>query len=128
VECPNFKGNHIAFSSECAKKAEDTRETLERRRREPAGSNTKTGGPRVGANKTVLSLRPKAPKGGERGGSEEEKADAEQGGAKAQDVTIVESLTPTPMATPAPSATGESMTAGTIIEPKNVTGVIAPNV
>lgn len=39
-KCPNCKGNHIALSSRCAKKAEGTKEARKRRRREPAGRTT----------------------------------------------------------------------------------------
>ena len=101
MKCPNCKGNHIAFSSRCAKKAEATNEAQERRRTEPAGRTTKTAGPTSGANKTALSLRARAPESSERGGSNEELADADQGKAGAEDITMVESTTPTTMATPA---------------------------
>jgi hypothetical protein len=43
---------------------------------------------------------------GERSGSKEVMADAEAGVAEAEDVTLVESITPSTKATPGPSATG----------------------
>jgi len=126
-KCPKWEGNHITFSSRCAKKAEATREAPERRRCEPAGWTKKTAGPPSGANRTALGPRARAPESGERGGSEEEMADAEEGGAEPKDITMVESTTPTTMAMPAPSATETAMAVGTGIEPRNLAGVIVPN-
>jgi hypothetical protein len=127
-KCPNCKGNYITFSSRCAKKGEAAREAREWRRMDPAGRTSKTAGPTSGANKTALGLRARAPGGGERNGSQEEMADAEEGGAEAEDVTMVESTTATTTARPAPSATVIATAAGAGIEPenKNATGVAPP--
>jgi len=124
-KCPNCKGNHIAFSCRCAKKAEATSETRERRREDQAGWTTKTTVPTSDANRTELRLRARAPECGERGGSKEEMAYAEEGGAEAEAITMAESTTLTPMATPALSAPGTAKAVGTGI---NGMGVAAPNV
>jgi len=127
-KCPNGRGNHIAFSSRCAKNSEATREAWERRRREPAGWTTKTAGPISGVTTTALSLRARALERGESGGSGEEMANAKEGGAEAEDITMVGSTTLRTTATPAQSAPGTGMAVGTGIEPRNNTGVTAPNV
>jgi len=127
-KCPNCEGSHIAFSSGCAKKAEATREARERRRKEPAGRTMQTTGATTGANRIVLGLRTRAPEGGERSGSKEERADAEEGGIEAEDVTMAESTLPTPTATAAQTAAGTATAAVTSIELGNVTGAAAPNV
>jgi hypothetical protein len=123
---PNCKGNHIAFSSRCAKKMEATREAWEWRRREPARQTSKTAGPISAANRTALGLRARVPGGGERSGSEEEMANAQEGGAETEDVTLVQSTTPSTTATPSPSATGIATAAGAGIEPITRTGVVPP--
>jgi hypothetical protein len=87
-----------------------------------------TARPTTGANKTALRPRARAPGGGERSGSEEEMADAEEGGAEAEDVTMVESTPPTTTAMPAPFVTVIATAPGARIEPenKNGTGVAPP--
>jgi len=54
-------------------------------------------------------------------------ADAEEGAAEAEDVAIVESTTPTTMATPAPSRTEIATEAGGGIESINRTEVAPPS-
>lgn len=127
-KCPNRNGNHITFTIRRAKKAEATREARERMRREPAGRTTQTAGPSSEANTSALGLRARATKGGGRGGSDKKMADAEGGGAEAEDVTMLESMTQTTTAMLAPSTTETVMATGTGIEPKNRMGVAAPNV
>jgi hypothetical protein len=51
---------------------------------------------------------------------------SEEDGAEAEDVTLVESTTPTRTATPAPSTTGTAIAAGATIEPNYRMGVAAP--
>jgi len=125
---PNCKGKHIALSSRCAKRAEATSEAGDRRRRDSAGRTTQTTRPTSGANRTVLGLGVRAPEWGESGGSELDRADAEEGGVEAEDVTLAESMMPTTTATPAPSATGTATAAGTGIESDNGMGAATPNV
>jgi hypothetical protein len=124
-KCPNYKGNHIAFSSRCALKTEAMTEERDWRRREPAGQTSKTMGPTSGVNRTALGLRVRALGGGEMSGCEGEMADAEEGGAEgeAEDVTMVEgtTLTATTTATPASSTKGIAMAPGAGIEPQNGT-------
>jgi len=58
-------------------------------------------------------------------------ADAADGGAEAENVTMVESTMPTTMATPAPTAIGTATAAtdaGNGIDPTNGTGAATPNV
>ena len=125
---PNCKGNHITFSSRCAKRVEATRDKWERRRREPAGWTTQTPGPTSGANRTALGQRTRALDVGERGGSGEEMADADEYGGEAEDVTITESAMPTTMAMPTPPLTGTTTVAGTGIEHGNGMGASMPDV
>jgi hypothetical protein len=128
-KCPNCKGNYIAFSSRCTKKAEATREEQERRRREPAGQTTKTVGPRLQANKIALGLSTRALGGGAGGTCKEVMADAEVGGAEAEDVTMVESTMPMRTAMLAPASKVTATAAGGGIEPKSGMAVAAtPNV
>jgi len=127
-KCPNCKGRHIAFSSRCAKKVEDTREAWGRRRKEPAGQTMQTMGPTTGANRIVLGLRTRVPEGGKRSGSDEEMADAQEGGREADDVTMADSTSPTAIAMVGSTAAGTATAAVTSIEVGNETGAAATNV
>jgi hypothetical protein len=69
-----------------------------------------------------------APEGGNRGRSKEEMGNAMEGGVEAEDITMVESTTPTTTATPVILAMGTGRIAETGIEPRNRTGVAALNV
>jgi len=127
-KCPNCKGSHIAFSSIYAKETEATREARERRRKEPAGRTMQTTGPTTGANRIVLGLRTKAPEEGERRWSEEETADAEEGGIEAEDVSMAESTSPMATAKTAPTAAGKASAVVTCIELGNEAGDATSNV
>jgi hypothetical protein len=106
--------------------AEATWEAQENSRREPAGRTTKTAGPTSGANRSALSLRGRAIEGGESGGSEDEKADAEEGGAEAEVFTMVVSTRPTTPEMPALFVTGTATAEGASIEPDTRSGVTPP--
>jgi len=86
--------------------AEATKEARERRRNEPPGRTMQTTGPLTVANRIGLGLRTVAPEGGARSGSEEEMADAEEGGMEAEDSTMARSTCPPATATAAPTAAG----------------------
>jgi hypothetical protein len=98
---PNCKGNHIAFSSRCAKKTEVMRAAREERRRQPAGRTARAWGATTGTNRITLGRRAEALGGGDRARSEEEMADArvEEAGEEAEDVTMDKRATATTTAT-----------------------------
>jgi len=103
--CPNCKGNHIAFSSRCAKKSEAARAARQSRKtgtagRAPASKATHTA---TGTNRVVLGHRPRgggAADGG-RAEGEGEMADAEEEEAtgEARDVMMTEAEIATTTAT-----------------------------
>jgi len=77
-KCPNFKGNHIAFSSRCMKKREDTTAVRLSTNIALAGQAS-TGAAQelaTGSNGAVLGPRPQGVAGG--GGDEEEMADEDE--------------------------------------------------
>jgi hypothetical protein len=102
-----------------------SREGLERRRKEPAGRTMQTMGPITVANGIVLSLRIRAPEGGDRGGSEEQMVHPEQEGIEAEDITMAESTSPKAMAHHTPTAAGMATATVTSIELENATGAAA---
>jgi hypothetical protein len=76
-KCPNCKGNHIAFSSRCAKKSEATKAARQSRKtgtagRAPASEAMHTA---TGTNRVVLGRRPRGGAAAGGGGEEEEMAD-----------------------------------------------------
>ena len=100
-KCPNCRGNHIAFSSRCAKKTEAAWAARQSRQTGTAGwvpineaTHTATG-----TNRVVLGSRPRG--GGAAGGGREEKADAEEEEAtgEARDVMMTEAEIATTTAT-----------------------------
>jgi hypothetical protein len=102
-KCPNCKGNHIAFSSRCAKNSEAARAARQRRKtgtagRAPKSQSTHTA---TGTKRVVLGHRPRGVAAAGCRKTEREMADAEEeeGTAEARDVMITEaeiaSMTPT---------------------------------
>jgi hypothetical protein len=69
-----------------------------------------------------LSLTVRAQEGGETCRSKEEMAEEEEGGVKAEDVTIGESMMPTTMATTEPTTMRTVTSLGTTIESENGIG------
>jgi len=61
------------------------------------------------------------------GGCEKEMADVEEKGAEAEDITMVQSTTPTTTAKPALCPTGTATATGTSIAPRSGPGVALPN-
>ena len=97
-KCPNCKGNHIAFSNRCAKKAKAARAPWQSRRigqagQAPTGTTT---GVVSGTNRVALGRRPKGT-AAEGGGSEADMADVEKKEAtgEAEDVTMTETANTT---------------------------------
>jgi hypothetical protein len=100
-KCPNCRGNHIAFSSRCAKKTEAARAARQSRKtgtagRVPTNEATHTA---KGTNRVVLGSRPRG--GGAADCGTEEKADAEEEEAtgEARDVMMTEAEIATTTAT-----------------------------
>jgi hypothetical protein len=92
-KCPNCKGNHIAFSSRCAKKTEAAKAARQSRKTGLAGRAPKGEAMNVatGTNRVVLGLRPRGA-AADGGSEEEEMADVEEEEAtgEARDVTMTE--------------------------------------
>jgi hypothetical protein len=104
-KCPNCKGNHIAFSSRCAKKSEAARAARQCRRMGTAGPApaSKATHTATVTNRVVLGHRPRgggAADGG-RAEGEREMADAEEEEAtgEARDVKMTEAEIATTTAT-----------------------------
>jgi len=89
-KCANCRGNHIAFSSRCAKKMEVTRAACEERRREQAGRSMRAGGATTVTNTMVSGRRAERLGGADRGRSEEEMADTLVDEAGEVDITMGE--------------------------------------
>lgn len=83
-------------------------------------------GQTAGVDRTVLSLRARAPEVGMRGRRQEEMANAEEGGVEAEDVTMAESKVPRTTAMPSQSGTETAIAVVTSIPLKNGTAVGAP--
>jgi hypothetical protein len=116
-KCPNCKGNHIAFSSRCAKKSEAAKAAQQIRKTGPAGQApmreaTLT---EMGANRVVLGRRPRGGAAADGGSEEEEMADVqeEEAAGEARDVVM--------------SGTETATTAATETETETEVGALATN-
>jgi len=109
--CPNCKGNHIAFSRRCAKKSEAAKAARQSRKtrtagRAPAGKARHTA---TGTNRVVLGHRPRGGAAAGGGSEEEEMADEiademadvqeDEAAGEARDVVMTETETATTAAT-----------------------------
>jgi hypothetical protein len=102
-KCPNCKGNHIAFSSRCAKKSEAAKAARQRRKTGTAGRAPTSDAMHTatGTNRVVLGRRPRGGAAADGGSEEEEMADVqgEEATGEARDVVMTETETATSAAT-----------------------------
>jgi len=96
---------------------EATRDARERRGRKPAGQTQQTKGQTSGPSRIAPGQSAKVPEGEETAGSEEDMANADEGGVEPENVTMVESTRPTTTATPRPTTTACATANGTSIAP-----------
>ena len=98
-KCPNCKGNHIAFSSRCAKKSEATKAARQSRMTGTAGRAPTSDAMHTatGTNRVVLGRRPRGGAAADGGGEEEEMADVqgEEATGEARHVLMTETETAT---------------------------------
>ena len=97
-KCPNCEGYHIAFSSRCGNKREDTEAARLSRKIQVSGRAPTSAAQDIatGSNRVVLGPRPQGVAEG--GGDEEEMADVdeeEEAAGEARDVTLAETETET---------------------------------
>jgi len=104
-KCPNCKGNHIAFSSRCAKKSEVAKAGWQSRKTGTAGRAPTSEGidtdTATGMNRVVLGRRPRQGAAADGGSEEQEMAEVEEEEAagEARDVVMTETETVTTAAT-----------------------------
>jgi hypothetical protein len=106
-ECPNCKGNDIAFSSRCVKKSEGAKGVRQSRKTGPAGRApaSKAVHMATGTNRLVLGRRPSVGAATGLGGQEEEMADEmadvqeDEAAGEARDVVMTKTETVTTAAT-----------------------------
>jgi hypothetical protein len=101
--CPNCKGNYIAFSSRCAKKSEAAKAARQSRKTDTAGRAATSDAMHTatGTNRVVLARRPRGGAATEGGSEDEEMTDVqgEEATGEARDVVKTEAETATTAAT-----------------------------